>query len=133
MKADVSTSDLLAVVRDRIVERFDPVRVIVFGSRARGEAGPDSDLDLLVVLAKVDNKRHKAIEIRRVLRDLPVEKDIVVTTPEELARRGQIVGTVLRSAMREGQVILKRNSCVTQSHMPRPNAESGWDGLATDW
>ena len=65
-------------------------------------------MDLLVVLAQVSDKRRVAIEIRRALRDLPVEKDIIVTTPEEIARRGQVVGSVLRSALREGRTVFER-------------------------
>jgi uncharacterized protein len=60
---------------------------------------------LLVVLPEVANKRQAAVAIRRALADLPVTKDIVVTTPEEIARRGDLVGTVLRPALREGKVL----------------------------
>jgi len=85
----------------RIVERFRPVRVILFGSRARGEAGPWSDVDLLVVLEEVANKRQATVEILRVLNDFPVCKDVVVTTPDEISRRGH-------SALREGKVVYER-------------------------
>ncbi|MBM3500020.1 MAG: nucleotidyltransferase domain-containing protein [Armatimonadetes bacterium] len=93
---------------DRIVREFDPIRVILFGSHARGEAGRDSDVDLLVVLPKVDDQRRAAVAIRRLLADLPVAKDIVVTTPEEIAARGDLVGTILRPALREGVVVYER-------------------------
>jgi uncharacterized protein len=94
---------------ERIVRDYDPVKIILFGSHARGEAGPESDIDLLIVLPEVANKRQAAVAIRRVLRDLPVPKDIVVTTPEEIARRGDLVGTVLRPALREGKVLYERS------------------------
>ena len=93
---------------DRIVERFQPSQVVLFGSHARGTASEWSDVDLLVILPNVSDKRDAAINIRRVLGDLPVCKDIVVATPEEIARRGHLVGTVLRSALREGKVIYER-------------------------
>jgi predicted nucleotidyltransferase len=92
----------------RIVEHFQPVRVILFGSLARGEATRDSDVDLLVVLPTVDDKHEVAIDIRRALADIPVPKDIVVTTPEEIARRGHLVGAILRPALREGRVLYER-------------------------
>jgi uncharacterized protein len=92
-----------------LIRDYDPVKIILFGSHARGEAGPESDIDLLVVLPEVANKRQAAVAIRRVLRDLPVPKDIVVTTPEEIARRGDLVGTVLRPALREGKVLYERS------------------------
>jgi predicted nucleotidyltransferase len=94
---------------ERIVRDYDPAKIILFGSHARGEAGLESDIDLLVVLPEVANKRQAAVAIRRVLRDLPVPKDIVVTTPEEIARRGDLVGTVLRPALREGKVLYERS------------------------
>jgi predicted nucleotidyltransferase len=93
---------------DRIVQRFDPLRIILFGSHARGTAGNASDVDLLVVFAEVSDRRRAAVDIRRLLGDMSVSKDIVVTTPSELARRGNLVGGVLRPALREGKVVYER-------------------------
>jgi predicted nucleotidyltransferase len=95
----------LSEVVERIARQFEPLRIIIFGSWARGQARPDSDLDLLVVLPRVDNKRQAAIRIGNALSDLPVSKDIVVTTPEEIAARGDVIGQVLRPALREGKVV----------------------------
>jgi uncharacterized protein len=105
----MTTADLIQTMTDRIVRDFDPLRIILFGSHARGGARPDSDVDLLVVLSQVANKRLVAVEIRRALADLPVCKDIVVTTPEEITRRGDLIGTVLRPALREGKVLYERS------------------------
>jgi len=93
---------------ERIRRQFDPVRIILFGSWARGQARPDSDLDLLVVLPHVEDKRRATLEIMRALNGLPVSKDIVVTTPEEIAARGNTIGHVLRPALREGKVLYER-------------------------
>jgi len=90
---------------ERIVRRFHPVRVILFGSHARGDARPDSDVDLLVVLPRVENKRESAIAIRSELSDIPVAKDIIVTTPSELKRFGDMIGLIYRPALREGRVL----------------------------
>lgn len=90
---------------DRITRRFNPVRIILFGSWARGEARADSDVDLLVVLPKVEHKRHVAIEILRALNGLPISKDVIVATPEEIRKRGNIIGNILRPALLEGKVI----------------------------
>ena len=90
---------------DRIVRKFHPIRIILFGSWARGSAREDSDLDLLVVLPKVEHKRKVAIEVLRALNGLPITKDVIVTTPKEIKERGQIVGNILRPALEEGKVI----------------------------
>jgi predicted nucleotidyltransferase len=101
----MTPTEFIGLMTDRIVKRFQPVQIILFGSQARGDAGRDSDIDLLVVLPRVTDKRQSAIEIRRALGDLPVCKDIIVTTPDELARSRQRTGSILRTALLEGRVI----------------------------
>ena len=93
---------------ERIVTRFQPARILLFGSRARGTDNRWSDVDLLVVMDEVEDKRRAAVEMGRALGDLSVSKDIVVTTHEEIARRGHVVGSVLRAALREGKVVYER-------------------------
>jgi predicted nucleotidyltransferase len=105
MTAEVALDTMV----DRIVTQFHPRRVVLFGSRARGTATAESDVDLLVVMDGVTDKRQTAIEIRRALSDLPVCKDIIVTTPEEIARRGDLAGSVLRPALREGKVLYEQS------------------------
>ncbi len=91
-----------------VIERFDPLKLILFGSHARGDGGPDSDVDFLVVLPHVADKRLTAIEIRRALAGFPVPKDVLVTSPQEIAARGDLVGSILRPALREGKVLYDR-------------------------
>ena len=105
----MTETSLLAYIADRVVKPFRPLKIILFGSRARGDARPDSDVDLLVVLPSVPDKRRAAIEIRRSMRDLPIGKDIIVTTPDEIARRGEMPGSLLRAALRGGKVIFERS------------------------
>ena len=105
----MTADECIDTMTARIVRRFHPLRLLLFGSRARGQAGPHSDVDLLVVLPRVDDKRRAAVEIRRTLADLPLSKDIIVTTPDEIARRGHFIGSVLRPALREGKVLYERD------------------------
>ncbi len=105
----MTSEAVISAMVDRIVGRFQPSRVVLFGSQARGVADEWSDVDLLVVMGDVPDKRRAAVEIRRSLGDLPVSKDIVVTTPEEIRRRGHVVGTVLHAALREGRVLYERS------------------------
>jgi len=92
----------------RIVRQFDPEKIILFGSHARGDAGPDSDVDLLVVLPFSGSKEEKQVEIRLALRGIGVPKDIVVTTPEDFLWRKEIPGTIERPAAREGKLLYAR-------------------------
>src|ERR687887_165129 len=92
----------------RIVQQFDPEQIILFGSQARGDAGPDSDVDLLVVMPVEGSKREKQLEIRMALHDIHVPKDVIVSTPEEFAWRKEIVGTIERPAARQGKVLYAR-------------------------
>ena len=104
----MTSEAIISTMVDRIVGRFQPARVVLFGSYARGTAIESSDVDLLVVMGNVPDKRRAAVEIRRSLGDLPVSKDIVVVTPDEIANRGHVVGTVLHAALREGTVVYER-------------------------
>lgn len=94
---------------DRIVMRFQPQQVILFGSHARGDATSDSDVDLLVVMPVRGSKREKMVEIGVALHDILLPKDIIVSTPEEFAWRKEIVGTIERPAAREGVVLYARD------------------------
>lgn len=91
----------------RIVEVADPEKIILFGSAARGERGPNSDVDLLVVKSDV-HRRHLARRIYRHLIGVGQAVDIVVATPEDLRRYGASIGLIYRSALREGEVVYER-------------------------
>lgn len=106
----MTTAAIIETMTERIVSAFHPLKVILFGSYARGDAHASSDVDLLVVLPEVADKREAAIRIRRLLADLPICKDIIVTTPDEIARRGNVIGTALRPALREGKVLHERRA-----------------------
>ncbi len=95
-------------VVDRIADGFHPDRIVLFGSQATGEAKPSSDVDLLVVMPDGTDRREAAIAMRVAVSDLPLAKDIIVTTPDEIARRAHLVGSVLRAALREGKVVHER-------------------------
>ena len=103
-----STRRAVNLMVQRLVERYDPEQIVIFGSHSRGDAGPDSDVDLLVIMPFTGSKRAKQIEMRLLLHDITVPKDIIVTTPEEVARRRDVVGTVIRPALREGTVLYAR-------------------------
>ena len=103
-----STRQAIDAMVERIVTRFSPEKIILFGSHARGGAGPDSDVDLLVVMEVEGSLRRTAIEIDRALVDREVPLDLVVVTPETFERDRDQIGTIVRPAAREGTVLYER-------------------------
>ncbi|MBT3605561.1 MAG: nucleotidyltransferase domain-containing protein [Candidatus Latescibacteria bacterium] len=95
-------------ITDRIVAQFDPLKVILFGSHARGTATPDSDVDILVVKEIHGSKRKERIAIGVALHDIHVPKDILVASPEDVVKFGNTVGTVLYPAFQEGKVLYEK-------------------------
>ncbi|MSQ97381.1 MAG: nucleotidyltransferase domain-containing protein [Gemmataceae bacterium] len=107
LKLPASKACIDRMVR-RIVKKFKPDQVILFGSHARGDAGPDSDVDLLVVMPVEGSVREKRIEIRLAVREYHGPLDVILTTPEKFAWRKDIVGTIEYPASREGKVLYAR-------------------------
>ena len=99
----------LPIIKRRIVNRFHPERIVVFGSQARGDAAPDSDIDLLVVVSDGSDRRQLLRSIRMVLADIAVSKDIFVTTPSYAARYCDVIGTLVEPALREWVTIYARS------------------------
>jgi predicted nucleotidyltransferase len=100
--------DTLNIMTERIVRDFQPERIILFGSYARGDMHEESDVDLLVVMPDGTDRRQAAIAIHGALSGLGIAKDVVVTTPTEIAHRGDLIGTILYPALREGKVLYDR-------------------------
>ena len=94
---------------NRIVTRFDPDKIILFGSHARGDAGPDSDVDLLVVMPVAGSTRQMAVDIGVALHDIRVPKDVIVTTPEQFEWRKDTIGTVEWPAWQEGRLLYAKS------------------------
>ena len=92
----------------RIVEQFDPVKIILFGSFASGTADADSDVDLLVVMNVASSKRKQAAQIDLALADVGLPKDIIVVTPAEAWKYRDVVGSIIYPALREGKVLYER-------------------------
>jgi predicted nucleotidyltransferase len=96
---------VLAEVVRRVVEAAQPDKIILFGSAARGEMGPDSDLDLLVIKGGKYNHWRLLTDIRRQLRGAGAPVDVVVVTPEDVERYGDSPYLVIYPALREGKVV----------------------------
>lgn len=92
----------------RLAKQFQPEKIILFGSYARGTAGPDSDIDLLVVMSLQGSKRKKTVEMYGLLGGMGVPKDIIVVTPEEVQKYRTVPGTIVHQALSEGKILYER-------------------------
>ena len=89
----------------RIRQVAQPSKIILFGSYARGEATDDSDLDLMVILPGKPNKVAEMIRLRQAVGAVGIGVDVLVFSEEEAQRRGQVPGTVVYWANKEGKVL----------------------------
>lgn len=101
---------VLEEVIRRVVEVAQPDRIILFGSAARDDMGPDSDIDLLVVKSDVMDRGKLAEDIHLTFFGLAVSVDILVVTPEDIARYSDKVGTIIGPALREGREVYAARS-----------------------
>jgi len=97
--------DILKEATERLVSRFHPQRIILFGSQACHTADERSDVDLLIISRFEGDRRQLMVAMDRALRGLPIARDIVILTPEEYERDKEIPGTIARPASREGRVL----------------------------
>ncbi len=100
----------LGKITKRLVARFRPERIILFGSHARGKSDDRSDVDILVVCPIKGKRRTSMVEMDGALEGLELAIDIIVLTPDEFELDRQIPGTVARPAWLEGRVIYERSS-----------------------
>ena len=104
---------LLQRMTAALVEAADPEQVILFGSHARGEAGPDSDVDLIVIEAEPfgpeRNVRLEEARLRRALPGFDVSVDILVFSRDDVDYWRDSLNHVLARALREGKVLYERS------------------------
>jgi uncharacterized protein len=101
---------VLDEIVDRISSMEHPERIILFGSRARGTARPDSDFDLLVIKESQEPRYRRSAPLYTRLADLPVEVEVVVFTPHEVAEWSNVPEAFVTTAIREGKVLYERES-----------------------
>lgn len=94
-------------VVDQIVERFQPERIILFGSYAYGRPRPESDVDLLVVLETPLKETEQAVNICQAI-DYHFGLDLIVRTPATLARRLALGDPFLHEVVSQGKVLYER-------------------------
>jgi len=103
------TTEVTARITRKIVEHFYPLRVILFGSRARDEAHSDSDYDLLIIAPSDKPRWQRTVPVYRALAGVGVPKDIVWWTPEEIAEWDGVKSHFINTALREGKVLYENS------------------------
>jgi len=93
---------------NRLVNKFNPEKIILFGSQARGTADEKSDIDFLVICSFSGNRYSLLVDMDRALKGLIFARDIVVLTPEEYETNSKIIGTIARPASIEGKILYER-------------------------
>jgi predicted nucleotidyltransferase len=102
----VTDEALIAEASRRLAAAAPDAKVILFGSRARGEGRSDSDLDLLVIEPEVKSRRAEFVRLREALGDLGVPIDLVVLSAEYADQRAGVRGTMVNEALHRGRVLV---------------------------
>lgn len=103
----VETVSYIPLITKRIIDYYNPDKIILFGSHALGTATSDSDLDFLVVLkdVSISTRRKFMVGMLKLMSDLPIAKDILVYSPEEIEQHKNKKWSVVYSAIHEGKVV----------------------------
>ncbi|MEN6302328.1 MAG: nucleotidyltransferase domain-containing protein [Armatimonadia bacterium] len=102
--------EVLQEIVRRITEVIKPDKIILFGSQARGDAGPDSDVDLLIIAPSSEPRLHRARAVLRALRGIGVPKDVVWYTQDEVDEWRNVRSHFVNRALREGRLIYESPS-----------------------
>lgn len=102
----MTEDDLIQEAGRRLAAAAPEAKVILFGSRARGEGRSDSDLDLLVIEPELKSRRAEFVRLRQALGDLGVPIDLIVLSAEYADRRARVSGTMVSEALQRGRVLV---------------------------
>jgi len=106
----IISSELVEAIVDRIVQNIKPLKVIVFGSCVKGNPGPDSDLDILIVQNSDLPRYKRSVPIRRLFDPQPCPMDILVYTPEEVDYWIGTVNHIITEAFEKGKVYYEQKA-----------------------
>jgi predicted nucleotidyltransferase len=105
-----ANDDLIGDIVRRIVQTAQPDKIILFGSRARGDARPNSDFDVLVIKESSEPRYRRSVPLYVALADLPAEVEVMVYTAEEIEEWREVPQAFVTTAVREGTTIYERPS-----------------------
>lgn len=99
------TPEKMQAAVERLVAAAQPTRIILFGSRARGDADDRSDVDLLVIKSHVSDRYEELVQLDQSLRGLLLPVDLLLVSEQEFEERASQAGTVEHAARHEGRVL----------------------------
>jgi predicted nucleotidyltransferase len=105
---DKNSEGFIEQIRERLVMELNPLRIVLFGSRARGEHGPDSDVDLFIVMDSAKSFYERSAHVSSLFRPRDWSLDAFVFTPQEVQEDSGRNGTLVELVEREGKVIYER-------------------------
>ena len=97
--------ELIEEIVRRVINSVHPLQVILFGSAARGEMGPASDVDLLIVVPDGTHRREASRKAFRALSGLGIAKDVIVVTEGDLREFAENPSLVIKPALEEGREV----------------------------
>ena len=105
--SETANEILIQAMLKKLVDKYLPEKVILFGSYAHGNPSPDSDLDVLVIKSTRDSFIDRCTAVRRILSDPNrlIPMDILVLTPEELSDRLSLGDQFLQKIVDDGRVL----------------------------
>jgi len=99
------SSQIIKQLVQCIVAEVNPLRIILFGSAVSGKFGPDSDIDLLIVMPEGVHRRHTAQQLYRKIRGIALPFDLIVATPRDLETHKDQIGLIYQTILREGKEV----------------------------
>lgn len=108
MLKQAKTSQIISDIVKKIRQDYDPEKIILFGSYAKGTPRYDSDIDLLVVKDSNLRRDERDKEIRKSLKEIKFPLDIFVYTPQEVAEYSHLKGSFISAIFKEGRVLYER-------------------------
>ena len=105
-----ATDSVVAEMTERVRRTINPDRLILFGSRARGDSDLSSDYDLLIIAPSGLPRHRRTAAVYRLLAGMGVPKEIVWWTPEEVAEWRDVRSHFINTALREGKVLYEKSA-----------------------
>jgi len=110
INSTVLDKKLITSISKNIIENFNPEKIILFGSSAKGTQTKDSDIDLLVIMDSKQRPAKRSMDISKVCRPKFISMDILVRTPEEIRKRLQAGDYFIKEILGKGKVLYARKA-----------------------